>query len=647
MAVPRVRTRVIIAVFALLASLCVLQLLDFGTESAHPSFADPAPDTHDHCVVRGRCVDERGIPLAGVTAELHAWYANHDRADRWLRWHDDPGWQDLIVQTSGDGAFEFRFWPPPPMQFSLQLVHDKRSGVQGRWGEIAEGAHIDLGNVTMPTGCRVAGRLRDTAGKPVLSMRLRFSFARSGLEIKPAGTAARTDSGGTFVCPDRFAPGTYRVRTTQSNHWLQPAFITIPPGREQIEFELSIPVRSTTTSPHTNDEAGAARQPESDVGRDLEVVVVTTDGRAVESQIQIRVVPLHDIPNESRVRCRGRFPNGRAIVPRVASGSYRILVEPRDPQLGISLPVPLVVDEEPNPRVTISLPRAANPVVRVQLADGTPVPGSVVHSVQTLGQRADLSQQIRTWHGLFALDRGITNAGGEVRTRGPARAGVALFVLGPGHTPTVLPNVDLSADDPLVVTVREGARITGKLTPTAAVRDLESLGESLTQAARRLRVSLRRPSSGRFGYEEFPAGEVDDIRCTVDGAFRITGAPAGQWSVHVEWVHGSSIPSAKIGELDLRDGESVELDYDISHLMTGELRGTMQLDGRPLHNPPLFLVCEDATRRVQLYPEYGRLQQRVRRGTYRLEWVSGEVVREAPVVIEAGKVTQRDFDLSR
>jgi hypothetical protein len=73
-------------------------------EAAPAAAALPAPGPL--AIVRGRCVDAQGAPLAACRALVHGWAANEARMKAWLRDHARPDWQDPpVVATAADGRF--------------------------------------------------------------------------------------------------------------------------------------------------------------------------------------------------------------------------------------------------------------------------------------------------------------------------------------------------------------------------------------------------------------------------------------------------------------------------------------------------------------------------------------------------------------
>src|SRR5262245_442668 len=77
--------------------------------------------------LRGRCVDERGQPVAGATAWLLGSRADSERMAAWTKDHDEPKRLNSKATTGDDGVFELRFWPPPPFQFFLELAGKGRA----------------------------------------------------------------------------------------------------------------------------------------------------------------------------------------------------------------------------------------------------------------------------------------------------------------------------------------------------------------------------------------------------------------------------------------------------------------------------------------------------------------------------------------
>lgn len=171
--------------------------------------------------IRGRCVDDRGAPLAGCRVSLSG-KPNDDREfEFWVRHHYDPQWQDpSAVDTAADGCFEFRFLPHEPLVFRLLAKCDGHVAMRAAWpartygAGLTPGAVIDLGDVALLPGVQVRGRVVDDAGEPIAGVRVHLDVI--GNAKVPSGTSPidsdipRTDANGQFAAAP-LAPGTYLV----------------------------------------------------------------------------------------------------------------------------------------------------------------------------------------------------------------------------------------------------------------------------------------------------------------------------------------------------------------------------------------------------------------------------------------------------
>ena len=172
-----------------------------------------APVTGPLAILRGRCVDEKGAPIAGVVAGLIGWGANTERTEAWLKDHPEPTRIDEKITTGADGVFEFRFWPPPPFQFALRLTRAGRATMSDRWSALEAGITRDLGDIAMGAGTVLRGSVVDSAGALVVGVDVHFRRSgnpavRGGAQDWDIGHAHR-DS--TFVGRWPLAAGEYGV----------------------------------------------------------------------------------------------------------------------------------------------------------------------------------------------------------------------------------------------------------------------------------------------------------------------------------------------------------------------------------------------------------------------------------------------------
>jgi protocatechuate 3,4-dioxygenase beta subunit len=176
--------------------------------------AAPAADAAGPvCVLRGRCVDAAGQPIAGVQVTLTGWGANDQRVQAWLSDHDEPKRIDEKLTTGPDGVFSFRFWPPPPFQFALRLHTSGFATWGSRWSELAAGITKDLGDVKLERGTLLRGRVIDANGTPLAKAEVRIDKAagrRAGNGFEH-WTSARTDDDGAFAARWALLPGEYKL----------------------------------------------------------------------------------------------------------------------------------------------------------------------------------------------------------------------------------------------------------------------------------------------------------------------------------------------------------------------------------------------------------------------------------------------------
>lgn len=258
----------------------------------------PAEEPSRHTVLRGRCVDGDGAPLAGCRVRLHGWGAGSERLDAYLRENGaPPDWQSPPVQHTGaDGRFSFSFVPPPPFQFALDLSCEGRVSAGGRWLELDVGQVVDCGDVLLGRGCTVRGRVVDGDGVPQPDVTVMFSGDRERGTILPNATCrATSESSGAFACRSLVPAGEYGVRVTGGNaSLLSPRTVSIAEGESS----------------------------------DLVVVV---DRRAVQPTITGRVVDETGAPAEGVFVTATAADNGRTHSSRSGrDGTFRIERRPGD-----------------------------------------------------------------------------------------------------------------------------------------------------------------------------------------------------------------------------------------------------------------------------------------------------------------------------
>ncbi len=279
-----------------------------------------------NAILRGRCVDADGQPLAGCKVDFDGWTGNRDPMDQWLIDHGEkPAWTDPPdVITGVDGTFTFAFWPPPPFQFALTVTREGCGAMNGRWTTLAAGSDTNVGDVAMTAGVRVRGRVVDASGVPqareYVTLRRR---ANPGSDFDRVGAGwghqmvSRAD--GTFASPGWLVPGEFELRT-QTFELQSQKTLTLRADRplEEISVVVTKPAATATITGCVLDETGA---PVS--GVDIEERSgrggwnTTTSGR--DGTFELR---------------RDKNDTEKATRLLALSNSYEVLEQPRDVEWG-------------------------------------------------------------------------------------------------------------------------------------------------------------------------------------------------------------------------------------------------------------------------------------------------------------------------
>ncbi len=112
--------------------------------------------------IRGRFLLAGGTPAAGTRFEIEGWKGNQERV---LEFGEPDDWVDPTGSTDEDGRFSIRFDPPRAYQFTFEAKTPGYAGAEWRWGEILPGSVLDLGEVQLPRGATIEGRIVDPQGR--------------------------------------------------------------------------------------------------------------------------------------------------------------------------------------------------------------------------------------------------------------------------------------------------------------------------------------------------------------------------------------------------------------------------------------------------------------------------------------------------
>jgi RNA polymerase sigma factor (sigma-70 family) len=631
-----------------------------------------------NATVRGRCVDEHGVPLAGCRLSVGGIIANEKRMEAWRRDHDEPEWRgDPSYITGADGTFSMVFWPPPPFGFWVSARMAGCVTMRGYWEAIAEGAVVDLGDVPILPGVQVRGNVAMASGRPALGATIHLSRVLRADEVAFAAARMQPDdacsgvsaSDGSITMSPSVREGIYTARLLTDGVLVAPTSITLVASRpvESAAFVLADPPDVPTIEGRVIDDAGqpvgnarvasltsegrarvgAVSAPDGSFvirakagtsslpGRVLVVMEryeqMTTkepipwNTRGLELRLErghpmsvqvknpsgmpltdysIRVVPSETIQLNGEPRsAKGPFEGGLASLPGVIRGSYHAILDFKRDSGYANMVVPFEMSGAP---LLLNVQAGVQPTrtLRVVDAEGAPVAGTRAELCELFGHPFRPSTLVvgpGTWPSgggfqrALILEHGSTGVDGRLLLHGPAGRALGLRVLGPGHVPTELSDVRMDQSEELVVVVRKGARLRGRVSPPEVLRELRRLGAVADgdsfAADRQPYLQL-----GREGGLIVPArrgAEAEPFAIAEDGTFDVAGVPAGTWHVGVAyWFVQEFVSQTKhiaAGDLVLVDGETRELELDLRHLLPGTLEALVTTNGVPLAKRRVWL----------------------------------------------------------
>ncbi|MEZ5963211.1 MAG: sigma-70 family RNA polymerase sigma factor [Planctomycetota bacterium] len=314
--------------------------------------------------------------------------------------------------------------------------------------------------------------------------------------------------------------------------------------------------------------------------------------------------------------CQTR-PRGEVILRGLPSGEYRAWVEPADDGVAAFVAEFDVESVVTTPHhVHLRAPTAGVRVVRVVDDRDGPIAGSRIQLVLQLGDAppalSSHAVEPGAWDlaavsGALVVQEATTDAAGEANLRGAVAAGLSLRVLGPGHRPTVVPEVRLDPSlPPLVVRVDVGATIAGRLGPAhllrqlapsteedAMLRQLGAARAGVMGASLHPRVLVRSVGDPQRTLPE----HADDGVVARDGSFHIDGVSPGSWEVCLDYRlpglgrgTGGRALAVLATVRDLRPMETRTVELDGSALASVTLRAQVLVDGEPWRDADASLL---------------------------------------------------------
>lgn len=581
-------------------------------------------------MVRGRVVDRHGAPVAGMQVDV-----NHAAS---TDGQEEGRYRAAATQDDGSFAFVGELLPgkyEPRVKPACEVVEPTTIELS-----LARPVVDLLVVVDVPPGIR--GRVIDERGEPVRAV---VTLDSEPDEIRRMRSMVNSRPDGSFFVPkaSKAATGPVRLAATAAGF----ERCTSPPiewGTEGVELRLR---RSVGLVVCVLDRDGAPV-------RDFDVLCVPTSGpqgfaRAVTGPA-------------------GPFADGTATITNVRSGSWMVCVAFPDAP---SLTLREVADVPATGRTITLTTDAVATRVRVLDAEGRPVANSTVEWCELFGATfAKRSHVMRAeiWRGNAKTDYGVVVADGLTDGNGefvvPLQRGrtFGLRVMGAGHV-AWLRDAIVADDRDVVVTVRRGARLVGRVRPANALDLLRRYESEAPKSWERVPIGVRQVVPLQ-GPRQLDKVNLREIAVAADGSFVVAGLAPGNSRLEVEYPvvsgAGSGWVSVRetvdLGIVALRDGEDMRLDIDLAAVIPGDLVAHVvrngvsfadarcQLDG-PLAEDggmaPSFSVRTDDTGAIRAVLKPGRYRVALRR--MQGHEITAEILAPEIATVVAAATTETTF----
>ncbi|MGC8916995.1 MAG: carboxypeptidase regulatory-like domain-containing protein [Thermoanaerobaculum sp.] len=534
-----------------------------------------------------RVVDERGTPLVGVKGGVR-----REKEGTGFRFR--LGRQESpMAEAESDGEGKLVFPSLLPGSYGLTLEKPGYVPTHAAVNVPPEGK--DLGDVTLPSGVSLAGRVVDESGQGVPEVTV---LAGSNADF-PMDYDARTQSDGSFVLADLPREGLLYVQVRSRLYASSPIKVTMPPtGPVEIKVKAGKVLRGRVVDKETG---AAIADAQIGGGR---VLIRSIGGFRTET-----VMPISGGTSDA---------DGFFEVPLTGAGDVRLEVRatgyaPAQRTLAIS--------ENETPRlVVVQLERGFTLRGVVWEADGRPAVGVTV-AVSEAGK--DLPSRFFSFgrdrlttttdgNGEFALvglkagkmtveaespegqrDRVTVDVTGDtqVELRLASPSDLEVRVVGPGGEPRAGAKVQAlswgSADLPPKFTdgsglVRFEDVASGTYSVVATLEGYVSAEERVTVGGQPARVTLKLSRGGEIVGVVRGLSPQELGRCQVwagpartqvsaDGSFRLQGVPLGRQEITATVF---PLGRAKHTTVEVREGvpAQVELDFSQGYTLSGVVR---------------------------------------------------------------------------
>lgn len=552
------------------------------------------------CHITGRVVDTEGARIANTQVTLRQ-QAPPSTSDR----------SSTTAETRADGSFDACVLAG---RYSADVAF--RPVVRGDRVEVAPSvAQLDIEIViaTVAAADTITGTVVDLQGAPLAAATVQA--------INQNGSMAVTDANGHFcLCRPRGKGESVLLFVGKD-------------GRNGKS-------RSCTWGTHDLHLVLDARP-----GISIELQVTTTDGTPV-TDFAVRGFPPKMGHHMLQTPPDGPHDDGIARLIDVPPTLRFVLVEPDRWDLWNSGFVALPSNRDTDARMVIALPAAAERTLRVQRRDGTPAAGIAVELLDPEFAPPSLSATGETLREIndpdykgygtgyqqrvLQLQRGITDANGELQLHGPAGRTLALRLPGPGHAPMLVDAIDLDARTPLLVTLPQSGRLDGRLAPDALVRELRRAGRLPADGP----ATAEHPGTSNFGFrlrrgrgpdaELVPPASQPAVLPAGDGSFAIDGVPPGTWELTLARWDGSYVVLDEletVATVEVRADHTTAVAVDLPDWLPATFTAQVLSNGKPFGKQSVTIHLDAGGRRVAKVlgtDADGRFELHIRQGILHL-----------------------------
>jgi RNA polymerase sigma-70 factor (ECF subfamily) len=676
-----------------------------ATAAQRMAVTAPSPDPDSTpVVVRGRCVDEQGRALAGVTAKWSLHRAGEIPVPR----PDAP----IAATTAAEGLFELRLAAPGGTNLHVELASNGRATLEGVVENMATRTPLDLGELVLLPLVEVRGIVVDTRGRPQGDVTVELQSPSDPDAIMHAVHSSwmvtsgpdgrfgpvllpRRGTGCGQVDHRRLASGTAFKIPLEGTAVQQLEIVVVsdedaPPIRGTVTDDAGRPVAQATVALDGATARTASRADGTFVlrpgsltdGSGPFTIEVRRDGFAVaqssphrlgdadvrivlqrlpELRVHVRAADTHAPIEDFTValldynihREHRRWPGGTAALSTRQRGKAAVFVDPGPGDYATSALVPVEFGDAPQ-ELTIELDHRAERTLRLRTATGDAVRAHV-ELLEPDGQPIRLDTEafaleqrvILNGRKLPVLQEGESHADGALQLRGPGGRALALRLRGRDCAAQVVQPVRLDESGVLEITVQSGGSWVGGLVPADVGRSLFAASQPATNKAPEVRafgIDLWRIVDG--GEETLHRHLEGPFAYDAEGRFAIEHIPAGTWRVALHALNFTR----ECEPITVREGEMLEHDLDVEAMRLADVDLQFLIDGASAGEIPVIMIAEHAvdasgvpftSRQTMQADRNGQVRCRTFAGTlFPQLGVRGGWLHAPPLVVAAGVVRQ-------